>query len=60
VAFNDEHPDAAKDILRNTPLRRMGDCEQDIGRAVAALMSDDMSYLTGATLMLDGGMTIIS
>jgi 2-hydroxycyclohexanecarboxyl-CoA dehydrogenase len=38
----------------------MGDCEQDIGRAVAALVSDDMSYLTGATLMLDGGMTIRS
>ena len=60
VQFNTEHPDAAKDILRNTPLRRMGDCEQDIGRAVAALASDDMSYLTGATLMLDGGMTIRS
>jgi 2-hydroxycyclohexanecarboxyl-CoA dehydrogenase len=58
VEFNDEHPDAAKDILRNTPLQRMGDCEQDIGRAVAALVSDDMSYLTGATIMLDGGMTM--
>jgi 2-hydroxycyclohexanecarboxyl-CoA dehydrogenase len=60
VAFNTDHPDAAKEILHNTPLRRMGDCEQDIGRAVVALVSDDMSYLTGATLMLDGGMTIIS
>lgn len=60
VEFNTDHPDAAKDILRSTPLRRMGDCEQDIGRAVAALVSDDMSYLTGATLMLDGGMTIVS
>ncbi len=58
VNFNEAHPDAAKAILRSTPLGRMGDCQQDVGRAVAALVSDDMSYLTGATLMLDGGMTI--
>jgi 2-hydroxycyclohexanecarboxyl-CoA dehydrogenase len=58
VRFNDEHPDAAREILRMTPLGRMGDCEQDVGRAVAALVSEDMSYLTGATIMLDGGMTI--
>jgi 2-hydroxycyclohexanecarboxyl-CoA dehydrogenase len=58
VEFNDEHPEAAKAILRSTPLGRMGDCEQDIGRAVAALVSDDMSYLTGATLMLDGGLCV--
>jgi len=58
VEFNQEHPDAARAILRSTPLGRMGDCEQDIGRAVAALVSDDMSYLTGATLMLDGGLCV--
>lgn len=58
VEFNDEHPDAAKAILRSTPLGRMGDCEKDIGRAVAALVSDDMSYLTGATVMLDGGLCV--
>jgi NAD(P)-dependent dehydrogenase (short-subunit alcohol dehydrogenase family) len=33
---------------------------QDIGRAVAALADDDLGYLTGATLMLDGGHLIIS
>jgi NAD(P)-dependent dehydrogenase (short-subunit alcohol dehydrogenase family) len=37
----------------------MGDCEDDIGRAVAALVSDDMHYLTGATLMIDGGLTFL-
>ena len=36
VEFNEAHPDAAKAILRATPLGRMGDCEQDVGRAVAA------------------------
>jgi 2-hydroxycyclohexanecarboxyl-CoA dehydrogenase len=58
VEFNEAHPDAAQAILRSTPLGRMGDCEQDIGRAVAALVSDDMSYLTGATVMLDGGLCV--
>lgn len=58
-SFNEEHPKAAAAILRNTPLRRMGDCENDIGRAVAALVSDDMDYVTGATLMIDGGLTFL-
>ena len=58
VEFNEAHPEAAKAILKSTPLGRMGDCERDVGRAVAALVSDDMSYLTGATVMLDGGMCL--
>jgi 2-hydroxycyclohexanecarboxyl-CoA dehydrogenase len=58
VEFNEAHPDAAKAILRSTPLGRMGACLDDVGRAVAALVSDDMGYLTGATLMLDGGLSI--
>jgi NAD(P)-dependent dehydrogenase (short-subunit alcohol dehydrogenase family) len=37
----------------------MGDPEADIGRAVVALVSDDMAYLTGATLMLCGGRTLL-
>jgi len=57
--FNEEHPRAADAILRKTPLGRMGDCENDIGRAVVSLVSDDLSYLTGATLMLDGGLTFL-
>jgi NAD(P)-dependent dehydrogenase (short-subunit alcohol dehydrogenase family) len=37
------------------PLRRIGDTELDIGAAVAALVGDDMRFVTGATIMLDGG-----
>ena len=58
VEFSQEHPGAAEAILRSTPLGRMGDCREDIGRAVAALVGDDMRYLTGATLMLDGGLCV--
>lgn len=45
-------------LRRATPLRRMGDPCDDIGRAVLALVSEDMKYLTGATLMLDGGLVM--
>lgn len=53
------HPERAELVLAGIPLGRMGDPEADIGRAVAALVSDDMSYVTGATLMLEGGRTLI-
>ena len=36
---------------------RYGDCEVDIGRAVAFLVSDDARFVTGQTVMLDGGTT---
>jgi hypothetical protein len=37
----------------------MGDAEADVGRAVVALVSDDLRYLTGSTLMLEGGRLIV-
>jgi NAD(P)-dependent dehydrogenase (short-subunit alcohol dehydrogenase family) len=40
-------------------LRRIGEPEADIGRAVAFLISDDAAYITGATLGLDGGRSFI-
>ena len=39
------------------PLGRMGATE-DIARAVAFLASDDASYITGQTLVVDGGMVM--
>jgi NAD(P)-dependent dehydrogenase (short-subunit alcohol dehydrogenase family) len=53
------NPEVAERINAEIPLGRTGDPERDIGRAVAALVSDDMGYLTGATLMLGGGRTIL-
>jgi NAD(P)-dependent dehydrogenase (short-subunit alcohol dehydrogenase family) len=57
-AWRDQHSETFSAHVRKTPLGRLGDCEADIGRAVAALVSDDMSYLTGATLMLGGGRVV--
>lgn len=51
----DNNPDEAEAFFRTIPLRRVGDCEADIGNAVAALCGPDFGYLTGATIPLDGG-----
>ena len=53
------NPKYRQELMREIPLGRLGDPEQDIGRAVVALVSDDLAYLTGATLMLEGGRTLL-
>ena len=49
------NPEEAEAFFRTIPLGRIGKLEEDIGRAVAALCSPAMGYLTGATIPLDGG-----
>lgn len=36
-------------------MRRFGDPEADIGRVAVFLASEDARYMTGQTLMADGG-----
>jgi NAD(P)-dependent dehydrogenase (short-subunit alcohol dehydrogenase family) len=56
-AYYDNDPDAYERSVAKVPLRRYGDCEADVGRAVAFLVSDDAQFVTGQTIMLDGGST---
>lgn len=49
------HPEEAAAFCESIPLGYVGDCEQDIGRAVVMLCGPDARYLTGATVPLDGG-----
>jgi Dehydrogenases with different specificities (related to short-chain alcohol dehydrogenases) len=51
----DNNPEEAEAFFRTIPLGRVGSLEQDIGRALVALCGSDLSYLTGATIPLDGG-----
>jgi glucose 1-dehydrogenase len=49
----DELADGAKSI----PWGRMGRPEE-LGRLVAFMMSDDCDYMTGSTVLMDGGISL--
>ncbi len=49
-----KHSGATGKFIRMTPLGRRGTPEE-IGRAVAFLASEDASFVSGATLLVDGG-----
>jgi NAD(P)-dependent dehydrogenase (short-subunit alcohol dehydrogenase family) len=53
--WTERFPEEAEAFVATIPMGRIGDCEDDIGRAVVALVSSDLRYLTGATIPLDGG-----
>ena len=44
--------------VRGVPLRRVGRMREDIGAVVAFLIGEDGTYLTGQTIMVDGGMGV--
>lgn len=50
-----EDPALAKRLEARVPLGRLGDPEADVGAAVAFLCGDGARYITGQTLVVDGG-----
>jgi NAD(P)-dependent dehydrogenase (short-subunit alcohol dehydrogenase family) len=48
-------PAMAGRVLGRNPLGRLGDAVKDIGGAARFLISEDARYVTGHTLMVDGG-----
>jgi NAD(P)-dependent dehydrogenase (short-subunit alcohol dehydrogenase family) len=48
-------PERLAAYVANTPLRRVGDPVDDVGEGVVFLCSPQSRYVTGTTLMLDGG-----
>jgi glucose 1-dehydrogenase len=52
-----ETPEAYQGLLKLIPYKRIGEVE-DIGRVAVFLASDDADYIHGASLFVDGGMTL--
>jgi glucose 1-dehydrogenase len=50
-------PEAYADLMKLIPYNRIGEPE-DIARVAVWLASDEADYITGATLYVDGGMTL--
>jgi glucose 1-dehydrogenase len=50
-------PEAYRELMRLIPYKRIGEPE-DIGRACVWLASDESDYIHGATIFVDGGMTL--
>jgi len=50
-------PEAYKALLKLIPYQRIGEPE-DIARVAVFLASDQSDYITGASVFVDGGMTL--
>jgi NAD(P)-dependent dehydrogenase (short-subunit alcohol dehydrogenase family) len=57
--WGEENPDLMAEFLARRPISRHGDAEADIGRTVVFLSGPDSSFITGQTLMVNGGGTIL-
>jgi NAD(P)-dependent dehydrogenase (short-subunit alcohol dehydrogenase family) len=53
----DSHPDGLRFFEQQYPLRRAG-TPNDIANAIAFLCSDEASFITGQTIVVDGGLTL--
>lgn len=54
-----EFPEAYEKMLDGIPTKRLGRLEEDIGRVAVFLASEDSSYITGQTIMVDGGSVML-
>jgi 3-oxoacyl-[acyl-carrier protein] reductase len=50
-----ENPELEPRLRRQVPLGRVGDADRDIAPLVVFLLGDGGSYITGQTLVVDGG-----
>jgi NAD(P)-dependent dehydrogenase (short-subunit alcohol dehydrogenase family) len=52
-------PQEAAAFVATVPMQRVGECEADIGRFVATLVSDDCRYVNGQSIAVDGGQAFL-
>jgi len=58
IAFGMASPEKIEEMtkeIEKIPLRRVGDPEKDIGRVAVFLACEDSDFVTGQTIMVDGG-----
>lgn len=53
--WKENQPEQYEQVANNIPLKHFGDPENDVAPVVAFLLSKDSQYMTGQTLMADGG-----
>ena len=53
--WKEAHPEQYEEVAGKNPMNRFGDPQKDIAPVVAFLLSADSQYMTGQTLMADGG-----
>jgi len=49
------NPEEAAAFIATIPMKRIGDCEEDIGEFVAVLCSPESKYVNGQSIAVDGG-----
>lgn len=55
AAYLEREPHMRTHIVNRSPLRRTGDSELDIGAAIAFLVGPNARFVTGQTLVVNGG-----
>jgi NAD(P)-dependent dehydrogenase (short-subunit alcohol dehydrogenase family) len=59
AAVLDSNPGMEEMLLSSVPLNRFADPEAELGRAAVFLASSDASFITGSSLVVDGGSTYL-
>jgi len=55
----ENNPEEAAAFIASIPMRRVGECEEDIGRFIALLCTDAAGYVNGQSIGLDGGQAFL-
>ena len=53
--WKETSPEKYQKVSDNIPMKRFGDPQKDIAPVVVFLLSEDSRYITGQTIMVDGG-----
>ncbi len=54
VGWIEANPEEAEAFMATIPMRRVGECEEDIGEVAAFLCSDAARYVSGQSIAVDG------